>query len=136
MADFKPTFSWLLQRPVCFLGFGFGTGLAPVAPGTFGTLPALPMAFVLILLGIEGWWLAGLGVWQLAVPCVLAVVCARVLKPTEVSMLALLEVLFGIVLAWLGAGEVPSPAVWQGGALVLGALLTHLWLTQRKETSP
>lgn len=43
-----------------FLGFGFGTGLAPVAPGTFGTLPALPMAFVLILLGIEGWWLAGL----------------------------------------------------------------------------
>ena len=60
MADFKPTFSWLLQRPVCFLGFGFGTGLAPVAPGTFGTLPALPMAFVLILLGIEGWWLAGL----------------------------------------------------------------------------
>ncbi|HRM21881.1 MAG TPA: phosphatidylglycerophosphatase A [Neisseria sp.] len=60
MADFKPTFSWLLQRPVCFLGFGFGTGLAPVAPGTFGTLPALPMAFVLILLGIEGWWLAGM----------------------------------------------------------------------------
>ncbi|WP_334133587.1 hypothetical protein [Tepidimonas sp.] len=81
-------------------------------------------------------WLAGLGVWQLAVPCVLAVVCARVLKPIEVSLLALLEVLFGIALAWLGAGEVPSPHVWQGGALVLGALLANLWLTHRKETSP
>ncbi|MFS6938527.1 phosphatidylglycerophosphatase A [Neisseria animaloris] len=60
MADFKPTFSWLKQRPLCMLGFGFGCGLAPVAPGTFGTLPALPMAFVLYLAGISGWWLAAL----------------------------------------------------------------------------
>ena len=58
MADVKPTFSWLKSRPLCLLGFGFGSGLAPVAPGTFGTLPALPMAFVLYLAGISGWWLA------------------------------------------------------------------------------
>ena len=31
----------MLRSPVNFLAFGFGTGLAPVAPGTFGTLPAL-----------------------------------------------------------------------------------------------
>ena len=43
---------------MCFLAFGFGSGLAPVAPGTFGTLPALPIAFVLYLLGVTGWWLA------------------------------------------------------------------------------
>ncbi len=49
---------WLKQRPLCFLAFGFGSGLAPVAPGTFGTLPALPIAFVLYLLGVTGWWLA------------------------------------------------------------------------------
>lgn len=55
---FRPTFRWLLRRPVCLLGFGFGSGLAPVAPGTFGTLPALPMAAGLMLLGIEGWTLA------------------------------------------------------------------------------
>ncbi|MDO1510993.1 MULTISPECIES: phosphatidylglycerophosphatase A [unclassified Neisseria] len=60
MADFKPTFLWLKQRPLCMLGFGFGSGLAPIAPGTFGTLPALPMAFVLYLVGISGWWLAAL----------------------------------------------------------------------------
>lgn len=58
MANFKPTFSWLIQRPICFLGFGFGSGLAPVAPGTFGTLPALPLAWLCIQLGITGWWLA------------------------------------------------------------------------------
>lgn len=117
---------------------GHGVDLVPAVLVGAGVSAAvtLPLAWPLRASAHDVAWLAGLGVWQLAVPCVLAVVCARVLKPTEVSMLALLEVLFGIVLAWLGAGEVPSPAVWQGGALVLGALLTHLWLTQRKETSP
>ena len=116
---------------------GHGVDLVPAVLVGAGVSAAvtLPLAWPLRASAHDVAWLAGLGVWQLAVPCVLAVVCARVLKPTEVSMLALLEVLFGIVLAWLGAGEVPSPSVWQGGALVLGALLTHLWLTQRKETS-
>lgn len=58
MAHTKPTFSWLIQRPICYLGFGFGTGLAPVAPGTFGTLLALPIAYILIHLGISGMGLA------------------------------------------------------------------------------
>ena len=38
-----------------FLAFGFGSGLAPVAPGTFGTLAALPVAFVLNLINVDGW---------------------------------------------------------------------------------
>lgn len=58
MANFTPDFTWLKKRPLCFLGFGFGSGLAPIAPGTFGTLPALPIAFFLYLIGISGWWLA------------------------------------------------------------------------------
>ena len=36
-----------MKNPVHFLAFGFGSGLAPKAPGTFGTLAALPV-----------WWLA------------------------------------------------------------------------------
>ena len=67
--------------------------------------------------------LALLGTFQLAVPCVLAVICASVLAAPEVSLLALLEVIFGIALAWAGAGEVPLPEVLLGGALVIGALL-------------
>ena len=93
----------------------------------------LPLAWPLRASAHDVAWLAGLGLGQLAVPCVLAVVRARVLKPAEVSLLGLLEMLFGIALAWLGAGEVPAPAVWQGGALVLGALLANSWLTYRKE---
>ena len=69
--------------------------------------------------------LGGLGVFQLAVPCVLVVVCARVLKAPEVALLGLLEVIFGILLAWVGAGEVPGPNVLVGGTLVIGALVVN-----------
>ena len=34
-------------RPSHFLAFGFGAGAIPVAPGTFGTLAAVPIYFVL-----------------------------------------------------------------------------------------
>ena len=39
------------QYPVHFLAYGFGTGLAPVAPGTFGTLPALVLFWFMAPLG-------------------------------------------------------------------------------------
>ena len=76
--------------------------------------------------------LALLGLVQLAIPCVLAVVCARVLKAPEMSLLALLEVIFGILLAWVGAGEVPRTTVLTGGALVIGALVMNELLGWRE----
>ena len=69
--------------------------------------------------------LAMLGSVQLAIPCILSVWCARVLKAPEVSLLQLLEVLFGITLVWLGANEAPGAAVMLGGILVLGALVSN-----------
>ncbi|TAG35354.1 MAG: DMT family transporter [Polaromonas sp.] len=66
--------------------------------------------------------LAALGLFQLAIPCVLSVLCAGVLKAPEVSLLGLLEVIFGILLAWAGAGEAPGANVLAGGALVIAAL--------------
>ena len=50
---FTPTFPWLWQSPVRLLGFGFGTGLAPKAPGTFGTLPAVFIAGLLLGSGMS-----------------------------------------------------------------------------------
>ena len=78
--------------------------------------------------------LGSLGVFQLAVPCVLCVVCARVLHAPEISLLQLLEVIFGILLAWLGANEAPGASVLTGGALVIGALVFNEWLGWK--TSP
>ncbi len=39
----NPTFSSLLRQPVHWLAFGFGSGLSPKAPGTVGTLMAVPL---------------------------------------------------------------------------------------------
>jgi drug/metabolite transporter (DMT)-like permease len=89
------------------------------------TLPlALPFSATPHDLGL----LAGLGVFQLAIPSLLVVVLTRVLPAPEISLLGLLEVIFGVLLAWLGAGEVPGPNTLAGGALVIGALLFNEWL--------
>lgn len=43
----------VFQNPVYFLAFGFGTGLLPKAPGTWGTLAAIPLY---LLLAGTPWW--------------------------------------------------------------------------------
>jgi drug/metabolite transporter (DMT)-like permease len=92
------------------------------------SLLTLPLAWPMAASTHDLLLLAGLGVGQLAIPCALSVVCARVLTAPEVSLLALLEVLFGTLLAWFGAGEVPSPHVLSGGLLVVAALVGNEWL--------
>ena len=36
------------SRPTYFIAFGFGSGLMPVAPGTWGTLAALPLYLLMM----------------------------------------------------------------------------------------
>ena len=43
----QPTLSFLLRHPAHFIALGFGAGLARVAPGTWGTLVAIPIALLL-----------------------------------------------------------------------------------------
>ena len=43
----------LLLKPHYFLAFGFGSGLLPKAPGTFGSVAALPLVWS--MLGLA-WW--------------------------------------------------------------------------------
>jgi phosphatidylglycerophosphatase A len=45
------------RNPVHFLAFGFGSGLAPKAPGTFGTLAAIPPYLLMTLLPVSGYLL-------------------------------------------------------------------------------
>ena len=42
----------VIGDPVNFLAFGFGTGLAPIAPGTFGSLPGMLLAWATLDLGL------------------------------------------------------------------------------------
>lgn len=65
----RPSWRFLLRRPAHLIAFGFGAGLAPVAPGTWGTLLALPLFWLIeprtdaaeFLLAAAV--LFGLGVW-------------------------------------------------------------------------
>jgi drug/metabolite transporter (DMT)-like permease len=88
---------------------------------------ALPLAASAHDLGL----LALLGVVQLAIPCLMSVAAARHLSAPEASLLALLEVIFGVAWAWLGADEAPAVHVLGGGALVLGALAANEALALR-----
>jgi len=71
MGNKTPTFKQLLANPVHMLAFGFGSGLAKKAPGTMGTLAALPMYYVLmqyfaaaylpvlLVVSVVGIWICG-----------------------------------------------------------------------------
>lgn len=61
-----------LRNPVHFLALGFGSGLSPKMPGTFGTLAALPLVAVVaafgsvytfvavtLMVSVVGIWLCG-----------------------------------------------------------------------------
>lgn len=65
----KPNWRFLFSHPAHLLAFGFGSGLARRAPGTFGTLVAFPIywflaprlsdaLFVLLLI-----WAFAIGIW-------------------------------------------------------------------------
>ena len=113
---------------------GQGVDLVPavLVGAVISSLLTLPLSLPFQASDHDIGLLALLGLVQLAIPCVLAVVCARVLKAPEMSLLALLEVIFGILLAWVGAGEVPRTTVLTGGALVIGALVMNELLGWRE----
>ena len=119
---------------------GLSVDLAPgvLIGAAISSVVTLPMAMPFQAVASDVAWLVLLGLVQLAIPCLLSVACAKVLKAPEVSLLALLEVVFGIFLAWWGAGEEPSSSVLSGGLLVLGALLAHQGLAwrERQHSSP
>ncbi len=64
----KMTFRELVKRPACFLALGFGSGLSPKAPGTMGTLAAIPFYLLMQQLGLSFYLLIVLisfvaGIW-------------------------------------------------------------------------
>jgi drug/metabolite transporter (DMT)-like permease len=89
------------------------------------SLATLPLAWPLSASGHDLALLALLGVVQLAIPCLMSVAAGRYLSAPEAALLALLEVVFGVAWAWLGANEAPAPHVLGGGVLVLGALAAN-----------
>lgn len=115
---------------------GLNIDLVPavLVGAVISSLTTLPLAMPFQASAHDVGLLALLGLVQLAIPCALSVVCARVLKAPEIALLASLEVIFGILLAWAGANEVPSQTVLAGGALVIGALVANELVGWRART--
>ena len=109
----------LLQRA----GRSMDLTIAVLVGGLLSALVALPFAWPLRISAHDMAWLALLGVVQLGIPCILVMRVARHLSAPEMALLALLEVVFGILLAWAFGGERPGLATLLGGSAVLAALV-------------
>jgi drug/metabolite transporter (DMT)-like permease len=93
--------------------------------GTLSAVVTLPFATPFAATPHDLALLAGLGLFQLAVPCTMLVVASRVLPAAEVALLSLLEAVLGPIWAWLGVGETPGAATLVGGAIVLAAIAAN-----------
>ncbi len=114
--------NWVLLRA---LHVDVDLVMAVLVGGVFATLASLPFALPLQATTVDIGILAFLGFFQLALPCVLAVIAARQLSPTEMGLFGLLEVVLGPLWAWIGAGEQPAAGTLAGGGIVLAALVVE-----------
>ncbi|MDP1924147.1 MAG: phosphatidylglycerophosphatase A [Thiobacillus sp.] len=48
MTTLRPDLKFLFAHPAHLIAFGFGSGLAPKAPGTFGTLLGWPLVWLIV----------------------------------------------------------------------------------------
>lgn len=129
---FSGAMNWTVTQHAHSRGEDVDLMPAVLVGAVLSCLLTLPLALPLQATWHDIGLLAGLGLGQLAIPCVLVVLCAKVLKAPELALLSLLEVLFGILLAWIGANEVPDKSVLTGGSLVIGALVFNEWLAGRE----
>ena len=109
-----PTWGFVYRHPAHFIAFGGGIGLSPAAPGTFGTLLALPLfylleprlppwTFLVVILGL--FWL---GVWACAVT-------GRALGVADHGGMVWDEVVAFLLVLFF----VPTTGYWQGFAFLL-----------------
>jgi drug/metabolite transporter (DMT)-like permease len=107
--------------------WGREVDLAPAVllGGLFSALITLPFAWPFEASAHDLALLAGLGMFQLAVPCLMLVAASRYLPPAEIALLTLLEAVLGPLWAWLGVGERPAAATLVGGSVVLLAIAAN-----------
>jgi phosphatidylglycerophosphatase A len=99
----RPDFAFLMRHPAHLLALGFGAGLMPKAPGTWGTLVAVPIFAAAQMAGVGGVLAASLltfviGVWA-------AEVCGRALGVADHGGIVIDEIAaFLLVLAFSPRG--------------------------------
>ncbi|WP_243757607.1 DMT family transporter [Allobranchiibius sp. GilTou38] len=116
--------------PLALSGAGMAVGLVPLL--LLGMVGALPMHASMHSVPLGRWQVSvlvpvlGISLVAAAFAYVSGVVAARMLGTRVASFVALAEVLFAVLFAWLLLGELPLPVQLAGGALiVLGVVLVR-----------
>jgi phosphatidylglycerophosphatase A len=110
MATSAPSLSFLVSHPAHFIALGFGAGLAPFMPGTFGTLVALPIGWALhAYSGAAGWLFAIaaftlLGIWA-------AQVTGRDLGVADHGCIVIDEIAAFLLILFLAGSDATSQAL-------------------------
>lgn len=121
----------MLFHPAHFLSLGFGSGLAPIAPGTFGTLAAMPLYWTLMSLDLTVYLVVVLVLGLLGIA--LCAYTAKVLGVHDHSAIVWDEVV-GYLITMAAA---PAGWVWWLGGFVLFRLFDILkpwpirWIDRR-----
>lgn len=106
-----------MTDPILFLAFGFGSGLAKKAPGTMGTLAAIPVYLIIFQTGLITYSLltilaAVVGIW-------ICGIAAEKLDEHDFGGIVWDEIVGYLITMWL------VPFSWQ--ALVLGFILFRVF---------
>ena len=116
--------------PLALSGAGLAVGIVPLL--LLGAVGALPMHASLQSVPLGQWHVSvlvpvlGISLVAAAFAYVSGVMAARTLGTRVASFVALAEVLFAVLFAWLLLGELPLPVQLAGGGLiVLGVVLVR-----------
>ena len=103
------------------------TALARALIGLAGLLPLLAGLGEDLTgkVGVRYRLLATMGVVQLGLGLMLFMLAVRYLSSAEVTLLSVLEILFGVGSTWLLIGERPTHAAMAGGSIVIAALMAN-----------
>lgn len=109
-----PPWRFLIAHPAHFLSLGFGSGLAPRAPGTFGTLAAW-LLYPLVRLPFNEWGFLLFLAWGTILGAFAIEVTGRRLREIDHGSIVWDE----IIAFWLILFFTPPQLAWQLGAFVL-----------------
>lgn len=93
--------------------------------GVFSMLITLPFALPLSVSASDLGLLATMGVVQLGLGLMLFMMAVPYLSSAEITLLSVLEIIFGVASTWLLVGERPGDAALIGGGIVIGALVAN-----------
>jgi drug/metabolite transporter (DMT)-like permease len=100
--------------------------------GIFSMMLTLPFAMPLSVCAGDLGLLATMGVIQLGLGLMLFMLAVPHLSSAEITLLSVLEIIFGVVSTWVVVGERPANATLLGGGIVIGALVASQIASLRK----